>query len=99
LIIDAREWDNKKGLNEDDIFYFRDLGLNFHRFLFIFEGGLISLIKFYNKFQKTDQSNIFMLKKNWMAWVWRLLSNIVDDIVDRIFLLPIISTLLKEERM
>ena len=35
LIIDAREWDNKKGMDDSDAFYFRDLSLDFLQFLFI----------------------------------------------------------------
>ena len=37
-IIDARGWDNKKGLDDNDVFYFRDLGLELPSTSFYFEG-------------------------------------------------------------
>ena len=84
LLIDAREWDNKKGLNEDDVFYFRDLGLELPSTSFYFEGGLISLIKFYNKFQKPIQENIFYVEKELDGVTVEIALQYVDDIVDRI---------------
>jgi DNA gyrase subunit B len=85
LIIDAREWDNKKGLNEDDVFYFRDLGLELPSVSFYFEGGLVSLVKYYNKFQKPVQQNIFYVEKELDSVGVEIALQYVDDIVDRIF--------------
>ena len=85
LIIDAREWDNKKGLSEDDVFYFRDLGLELPSVSFYFEGGLISLVKYYNKFQKPIQNNIFYIEKEQDGVGVEVALQYVDDIVDRIF--------------
>ncbi len=85
LIIDAREWDNKKGLNEDDVFYFRDLGLELPSVSFYFEGGLISLVKYYNKFQKPIHNNIFYVDKELDGVGVEIALQYVDDIVDRIF--------------
>ena len=85
LIIDAREWDNKKGLDDSDVFYFRDLGLELPSVSFYFEGGLISLVKYYNKFQKPVQSNIFYVEKELDGVGVEIALQYVDDIVDRIF--------------
>ncbi len=85
LIIDAREWDNKKGMDDSDVFYFRDLGLELPSVTFYFEGGLISLVKYYNKFQKPIQSNIFYVEKELDSVGVEIALQYVDDITDRIF--------------
>ena len=84
LIIDAREWDNKKGLDDSDVFYFRDLGLECPSVSFYFEGGLISLIKYYNKFQKPIQDKIFYIEKELDNVGVEIALQYVDDITDRI---------------
>ncbi len=84
LIIDARNWDNKKGMNEDDVFYFRDLGLELPSTSFYFEGGLISLVKYYNKLQKPLHKNIFYVEKELDGVGVEVALQYVDDIVDRI---------------
>ena len=84
LIIDAREWDNSKGMNEDDVFYFRELELELPSISFYFEGGLVSLIKYYNKFQKPIQDNIFYVEKEQDNVGVEIALQYVDDIVDRI---------------
>jgi DNA gyrase subunit B len=85
LIIDAREWDNTKGLDDTDVFYFRDLGLELPSVSFYFEGGLVSLVKYYNKFQKPVQNNIFYIEKEIDGVGVEVSLQYVDDIVDRIF--------------
>jgi DNA gyrase subunit B len=84
LIIDAREWVSGKGMNEDDVFYFRDLNLELPSVSFYFEGGLVSLIKYYNKFQKPIQENIFYVEKELDGVGVEIALQYVDDIVDRI---------------
>jgi DNA gyrase subunit B len=84
LIIDAREWD-QKGLDDSDVFYFRDLGLELPSTSFYFEGGLISLVKYYNKFVKPIQTNIFYVEKELDGVGVEIALQYVDDIVDRIF--------------
>ena len=84
LIIDAREWDNKKGLDESDVFYFHDLGLELPSVSFYFEGGLISLVKYYNKFQKPIHENIFYVQKELDSVGVEIALQYVDDIVERI---------------
>ncbi len=85
LIIDAREWDNKKGMDDSDAFYFRDLSLELPSVSFYFEGGLVSLIKHYNKFQKPIQSEIFYVEKELDGVGVEVALQYVDDIMDRIF--------------
>lgn len=60
-VIDARECPDKIDLA--DVFYFRDLGIDAPSQSFYFEGGLISLVKFNNQFQKPIHKNIFYIEK------------------------------------
>ncbi len=60
-VIDARECPDKIDLAE--VFYFRDLGIDAPSQTFYFEGGLISLVKFNNQFQKPIHKNIFYIEK------------------------------------
>ncbi|MGH7249474.1 MAG: ATP-binding protein, partial [Minisyncoccia bacterium] len=80
-IIDARDYDEKKGMNADDVFYFRELGLELPSVSFYFEGGLISLVKYYNKFQKPIQNNIFYVEKELDGVGVEIALQYVDDIV------------------
>src|SRR3989339_2128305 len=84
-IIDARDWDDQKGLNDEDVFYFRELDLELPSVSFYFEGGLVSLVKYYNKFQKPIQNNIFYVEKELDNVGVEIALQYVDDIVDRIF--------------
>ncbi|MBI3888481.1 DNA topoisomerase (ATP-hydrolyzing) subunit B [Candidatus Nomurabacteria bacterium] len=84
-IIDAREWDSGKGMNQDDVFYFRELDLELPSVSFYFEGGLVSLVKYYNKFQKPVQNNIFYVEKEQDNVGVEIALQYVDDITDRIF--------------
>jgi len=61
-VIDAREYDKK--INLDKIFYFRELQLEVPSMSFYFEGGLLSLVKFYNQYQKPIHKNIFYVDKD-----------------------------------
>jgi DNA gyrase subunit B len=82
LIIDAREYAGK--IDDSNIFYFRELGLELPSNSFYFEGGLISLIKYYNKFQKPIHSSIFYVDKELDKVRVEIALQYVDDIVDRI---------------
>ena len=66
-IIDAREWDpltgSKEKKNFDDIFWFKELGLEVPSTTFYFEGGLVSLVKFYNKSQKVINPSVFYVER------------------------------------
>jgi len=82
LIIDAREHTGK--IDDSDIFYFRELELELPSSSFYFEGGLISLIKYYNKFQKPIHNSIFYINKELDNVGVEISLQYVDDIVDRI---------------
>lgn len=81
-VIDARGYEGK--IDGSNIFYFRELGLELPSTSFYFEGGLISLIKYYNKFQKPVQSKIFYVEKESEGVNVEIALQYVDDIVDRI---------------
>jgi len=90
-IIDARNLEaslprgsEASKLLESEYFYFRELGLELPSTSFYFEGGLISLIKYYNKFQKPIQSTIFYVEKELDGVGVEVALQYVDDIVDRI---------------
>jgi DNA gyrase subunit B len=72
-------------MKQDDVFYFRELGLELPSVSFYFEGGLVSLVKYYNKFQKPVQNNIFYIEKEVDGVGVEVALQYVDDIVDRIF--------------
>jgi len=81
-IIDARNYDYK--IDDSNIFYFRELSLELPSTSFYFEGGLISLIKYYNKLQKPVQDNIFYVNKELDNVGVEIALQYVDDIVDRV---------------
>ena len=81
-IIDARKYEEK--IDDSDVFYFRELGLEIPSITYYFEGGLVSLIKYYNKFQKPIQDNIFYIHKEEDNVDVEIALQYVDDIVDRI---------------
>ncbi|MDP3996106.1 MAG: DNA topoisomerase subunit B [bacterium] len=60
-VIDARE--GAKGSDGDDVFYFHELGLDMPSQSFYFEGGLVSLIKFYNELFKPIHKKVFYVEK------------------------------------
>ena len=66
-ILDAREWDPLTGgkgkKDTDDIFWFRELELEIPSTTFYFEGGLVSLVKFYNKNEKPIHPTVFYVEK------------------------------------
>ena len=87
LIIDAREArPNLLGFASrlDNVFYFRELGLELPSTAFYFEGGLISLVKYYNKNQKPLHKNIFYVEKELDKVGVEIALQYVDDIMDRI---------------
>ncbi len=66
-ILDARNWDPLTGgkgkKDTDDYFWFRELELEVPSTTFYFEGGLVSLVKFYNKGEKTIHPTVFYVEK------------------------------------
>lgn len=61
-VIDAREYPGSIDL--DDVFYFRDLGLEVPSQTYYFEGGLMSLVRFTNSLQKPVHKNVFYVEKS-----------------------------------
>ena len=59
--IDAREVTEK--FADKEIFYFAEYGIEAPSQSFCFEGGLLSLVKFYNQFQKPIHKNVFYVEK------------------------------------
>ncbi|MDD2935036.1 MAG: DNA topoisomerase subunit B [Candidatus Pacebacteria bacterium] len=61
-VIDAREYEGK--IDDSKVFYFKELGLEVPSMTFYFEGGLLSLVQFYNQNQKPVHKNIFYIEKS-----------------------------------
>jgi len=59
-VIDARESEEK--IDADSTFYLRELALEAPTMTFYFEGGLLSLVRFYNQHQKAMHKNIFYVE-------------------------------------
>jgi DNA gyrase subunit B len=82
-ILDAREV--KGDFDEIKTFYLRDLGLDIPSETFYFEGGLLSLVKFYNHFLKPVHKNVFYVEKKANEYESVEISlQYVDDITSRI---------------
>jgi DNA gyrase subunit B len=60
-VVDARNITEK--FDAKEVFYFSELGLEAPSQSFCFEGGLLSLVKFQNQFQKPIHKNIFYVEK------------------------------------
>jgi DNA gyrase subunit B len=80
--IDAREYEGK--INDDKIFYLRELSLDTPTMSFYFEGGLLSLVKFKNQHQKPIHKNIFYVEKDMDDVNVEVSLQYVDDISSRI---------------
>jgi len=81
-ILDARAEEGH--IDDSDVFYFRELNLEIPSFSFYFEGGLVSLVKYYNKLQKPIHNSIFYIDKEADGVGVEIALQYVDDIVDRI---------------
>lgn len=91
-VIDAREYEGEIDLDE---FYLEDLRLDTPSMSFYFEGGLVSLIKFYNQYQKPVQKNIFYVEKDLGDVSVEIALQYVDDISSKIF--PFANTIYNAE--
>ena len=80
-VIDARELGELKA---PGIFYLRDLGLDVPSMTFYFEGGLKSLISFYNQHQTLVHKNIFYIEKEVDNVVVEVALQYIDDISPRL---------------
>lgn len=77
-VIDAREYAGK--IDTDKIFYLNELQLEVPSRTFYFEGGLVSLIKFYNQHEKTIQKDIFYAEKEVNGILVEVAMQYIDDI-------------------
>src|SRR3989344_1208417 len=59
--IDARGYEGK--IDPDSVFYMSEMGLEVPRVTFYFEGGLASMVKFYNEGMKSVHKIIFYVEK------------------------------------
>ncbi|MBI2109510.1 MAG: type IIA DNA topoisomerase subunit B [Parcubacteria group bacterium] len=80
-IIDARE--HKNSINLNDIFYFKELELEVPEFSFCFEGGISSMVKFYNQALKPIHKNVFYIEKTIDTVAVEVALQYVDDISSR----------------
>ncbi len=80
-IIDARQYEGD--IRTDDIFYFKELGLELPEFSFYFEGGIGSMVKFYNQALKPIHKNVFYIEKSVDTVFVEVALQYVDDISSR----------------
>lgn len=82
-VVDARAYAGK--IKEDEVFKFAELGLDVPSMSFYFEGGLLSLVKFYNSSLKPIHKNVFYIEKKTNEYESVEVSlQYVDDISSRI---------------
>ena len=81
-IFDAREYKGK--IDTEKTMYLKDLGLDIPSMSFYFEGGLLSLVKFYNHHQKEIHRNIFYVDREIDNISVEVSLQYVDDISPRI---------------
>ena len=80
--IDARE--EAKAAFDDGAFYLRELGLDAPSMTFYFEGGLKSLVAFYNKHQTPVHPHIFYVEKEQDGVTVEIALQYVDDLTPRL---------------
>lgn len=94
VINDARAYTGK--IKEDEVFNISELGLEIPSMTFYFEGGLLSLVKFYNSIQKPIHKNVFYVEKKTNEYESVEISlQYVDDITCR--LLPFANNIYNAE--
>ncbi|MEK7558393.1 MAG: DNA topoisomerase subunit B [Patescibacteria group bacterium] len=79
-ILDLRNYAGKIG----EEYYLSELILNAPSMSFYFEGGLVSLVKFYNQFQKPIHRNIFYVDKEYEGVQVEVALQYIDDITTKI---------------
>ncbi|MBI2482202.1 MAG: DNA topoisomerase (ATP-hydrolyzing) subunit B [Candidatus Vogelbacteria bacterium] len=77
-VIDARNYIGK--IKADEVFYLKELDLPVLSETFYFEGGLLSLVKFYNQKQKPIQKEIFYIEKETNNIMVEVALQYIDDI-------------------
>lgn len=77
-VVDARDYTGPIDL--DKIFYLSELNLEVPTQSFYFEGGLLSLVKFYNQKEKVVHRNVFYVEKEANKVMVEIALQYVDDI-------------------
>ncbi len=80
--IDARGYEGK--LKLEDVHWFSELGLDLPNYSFYFEGGLVSLVKYYNLAQKPIQDSIFYVEKEQDGVMCEVALQYTDDVSAKI---------------
>jgi len=80
-VLDLREYEQT--IKTDEVFFLKDEGYVVPSTSFFFEGGLYSLIKFYNKFQSPIHKEIFYVEKQEGNVTVEVALQYVDDITSR----------------
>ena len=80
-VIDARGVDSKTDFS--DVFWLTELGLDLPSETFYFEGGLLSLVSYYNRKQSPVHKNIFYAEKESNGVIVEAALQYVDDISSR----------------
>ncbi len=81
-VMDARKFEGK--IKADDTLYLKDLDLEIPSTTFYFEGGLVSLVKYTTRSQKSITDKIFYVEKEQDNVGVEIALKYVDDITDRI---------------
>lgn len=82
-VINLQQYEGK--IDTDGVFYIEELGIDAPSQTFYFEGGLVSLVKFYNQTEKPIHRNIFYVEKQVEGVESvEVALQYVDDIVPRI---------------
>jgi len=81
-VIDAR--DSQEKFDSDSVFWFSDLNIEAPSKTFYFEGGLESMVAFFNQDQKPVHSTIFYIEKQYENVGIEIALQYVDDISSRI---------------
>ncbi|PIR86427.1 DNA topoisomerase IV subunit B [Candidatus Kaiserbacteria bacterium CG10_big_fil_rev_8_21_14_0_10_43_70] len=81
-VLDLRNTEEK--FDDTKVFYIRELGIDAPSMSFYFEGGLMSLVRFENRYQKPLHKNIFYVEKEMDNVTVEIALQYVDDISARI---------------
>ena len=81
VIIDARKYEGK--IDETKTFFIKDISIETPSTTFYFEGGLKSLVKFYNTHSKPVHKNIFYIDKEESGVGVEISLQYIDDISSR----------------
>ncbi|MEK7585892.1 MAG: DNA topoisomerase subunit B [Patescibacteria group bacterium] len=79
-IIDARGLSAKDIAKKEEVFWFSELAIEVPSTTFYFEGGLISLVKFYNKSEKAIHPSVFYIERELDSVGVEVALQYVDDV-------------------